>query len=103
MRVIAYGIVAFFALSAVATGSAVTFNTVSDDNTKADGSPRFVDPDEKAKVDTDPQSGAKTMRFGESSVTYGIQMQSGSRSFPGNYGNISRGPGFGADLFDSRR
>jgi hypothetical protein len=104
MKVIAYGFVAFLALCAVTMGSAAAFNTLSDDNTKADGSARFVDPDEKLNVERDAQqNGSKTMRFGQSSVTYGVQMQSGSRLFPGHYGNAGREPTFGTDMFGNTR
>lgn len=103
MKVIAYGFVAFLTLCAVTTGRAAAFSTTSDDTTKADGSPRFVDPDEKVKVDRDAQNGSKTMRFGESSVTYGIQMQTGNRLFPGHFGNAGREPTFGTDMFGNAR
>ncbi len=100
MKVISYGLVAFLACCAVTTGSAAAFNTVSDDNTKVDGSPRFVDPDKRANVDSDGPNGSKTMRFGETSVTYGIQMQTGNRPLFGRYGNAGR---FGSDSFGSTR
>ena len=87
----------------LAGGGAAAFTTVQDDNTSADGTARFTDPDTAVTTNRDGEPSLRRFQGVEGSFTYGMQMQSASSPAFNRYGN-SACPGSDLNVtFGNRR
>ncbi len=104
MKIVASGLLLFLALLPVPAGAADADSQGAGSGDKIDDVSRFAEPEAISKSGGDGRNTAEAPRFHmESSVTFGVEMRSGTRPFAGNYGNAGRGVDFDADLSDSGR